>query len=126
MQKRDQREKNNILKRAETRRKLARQVNILRFVSALLIVMTIATFSLSISSFASEREGGSSYKYYTSYTVKDGDNLSRLADEYMTKEYSSAGKYISEVVSINHLLSASDIYAGQVIILPYYSMDLKH
>ena len=117
---------NFILKRARMRRRLERQRTLLRFVLAMFMVMTVATFTLSIRSFASEKDNGTpSYKYYTSYTVNEGENLSTLAKRYMTKDYRSADSYISEVVSINHLMSASDIYAGQVIILPYYSTDIK-
>ena len=66
-----------------------------------------------------------SYKYYTSYTVAEGDNLNALAKKNMTKEYHSSSDYIAEVVSINHLICASDIYTGQKLILPYYSTDIK-
>ncbi len=117
---------NMIIERARIRRGLKRQRTFFRFASALLIAMTIATFTLSIRSFASEKDADKPhYKYYTSYTIDQGENLNTLARRYMTKEYSSKDSYISEVVSINHLVSASDIYAGQVIILPYYSADIK-
>lgn len=115
-----------ILKRAKLRRQQEYKIRFLRFVSALITVMTVATCSLSIRSFASEKDSGKpSYKYYTSYTVNEGESLSMLARKFMTDEYRSEDRYIAEVVSINHILSASDIYEGQVIILPYYSTDIK-
>lgn len=118
--------KTTVLERVKLRRRLQRQRAVIRFTAALVIVLSIATFSRTISSFAGEKDMEKpSYKYYTSYTVDEGDNLNMLARRYMTKEYSSASRYVAEVVSINHLFSASDIYAGQVIILPYYSTDIK-
>lgn len=118
--------KNTVLKRAKLRRRLQRQRAVLRFTAALFIILSLATFSRTISSFAGEKDMDKpSYKYYTAYTVDEGDNLNSLARRYMTREYSSASRYIAEVVSINHLISASDIYAGQVLVLPYYSTEIK-
>ncbi len=115
-----------ILERSKMRRRHERQKAIFRFAAAMFIVMTIASFTLSIRSFASEKDNDKArYKYYTSYSVAKGENLSILANRYMTDDYRTADDYISEVVSINHLVSASDIYAGQVLILPYYSTDIK-
>ncbi len=122
----DSKRTNRIIERARLRRKREQRKAVLRFISALLIVMAVGTFTLSIRSFASDRHSDRpSYKYYTSYTIQDGENLSMLAKRYISDEYSSVDKYISEVVSINHIASASDIFAGQVIILPYYSEDIK-
>ena len=115
-----------ILIRAKLRRQQEYRIRLLRLLSAMIIVMFAATFSLSIRSFASDNSSGrSSYKYYTSYTVNEGDSLNTLARRFMTDEYRSEDRYIAEVVSINHIISASDIYEGQVIILPYYSTDIK-
>ncbi len=120
------RKRNKILERARLRRKHAHQIIMLRFISAMLIAMTVATFSLSIRSFAGERDFDKpSYKYYTSYTVSEGENLSSLAEEFMTDEYRTVDEYIAEVASINHIASVSDIYAGQKIILPYFSKEVK-
>ena len=117
---------NKIIARARLRRRKEHYRNMFRFTFALLIAITIATFTLSIRSFAYDRnEALPSYKYYTSYTVQEGDSLSMIAGRYMTDDYASVNKYISEVTTINHIASASDIYAGQKLILPYYSTHIK-
>lgn len=116
---------NKILRRAKLRRRNERYRLMFRFTAALLIVMTIATFTLSIRSFANERDAEPVYKYYTSYTVQDGDSIGAIADRYITSDYSSRGRYIAEVVSINHLISASEIYPGQKLIFPYYAPEVK-
>lgn len=45
--------------------------------------------------------------------------------EYMTEEYDSPKTYIKEVKSINSLTDVDKIYAGQRIVIPYYSTELK-
>ena len=97
-----------------------------RLAVSLIAVMLIGTFALSIRSFANERsDETASYKYYKTYTVENGDSLRRIAKDNMSEHYSSVDKYVSEVVSINHIVSASDIYVGQTLIIPYYSSEVK-
>ena len=43
----------------------------------------------------------------------------------MTEEYDSPKTYIKEVKSINSLTDVDKIYAGQRIVIPYYSTELK-
>ena len=64
------------------------------------------------------------YKYYTSITVKSGDTLTSIAGEYLSSEYASVGEYIDEVKFINHLKDER-IYAGDMIVVPYYSVLKK-
>ena len=59
-------------------------------------------------------------KFYTSYVVKNGDCLWDIAGEYMTKEYTDRNEYIEEVMESNQL-EGTDLYPGQLIILPYYA-----
>lgn len=123
---RDIRNENKVLRRARLRRRTERRNMMIRFISALVIVMAVMTFTLSLRSYALAKDRSEpTYKYYTAYTVQPGDSLSAIASAYITDEYSSVHRYISEVVSINHLIAASDIKAGQVIYLPYYSTELK-
>ena len=115
---------NKIIKRALLRRRMELRRNIFRFAVAMLFAMTIATFTLSISSFAKDRDSGRTVqKYYTSYTVQKGENLSLIARRFITDDYSSMDKYLAEVVSINHLISPAGIDEGQELILPYYSCE---
>ena len=120
------RKENRIIIRARKRRMMQRYRNTARFVLALFIVTTLATMTLTIRSFARDRQSEEPrFKYYTSYTVQPGESLSRIAERYITDEYSSMDKYLSEVASINHLVSASRIDDGQILILPYYSSDIR-
>lgn len=122
----EKKSENKVLRRARIRRRNEHRNMMIRFILSLVIVMMITTFTLSLRSFALAKDRSEpTYKYYTAYTVQPGDSLSSIASEYISDEYSSSHKYISEVVSINHLISASDIKAGQVIYIPYYSTELK-
>ncbi len=117
---------NPIIIRARIRRKKEEYRRKVAVVMALFIMMTLATFTLSIKSLAFDKKSDvPSYKYYTTYTVKSGDSLNTIAAQYITAEYTSTDKYISEIVSINHLASASEICAGQEIIIPYYDSVVK-
>ena len=42
-------------------------------------------------------------RYYTSVEVSPGDSLWSIAERYLDDHYKDHQKYISEVVSINHL-----------------------
>ena len=64
------------------------------------------------------------YKYYTHLTVEEGDSLWDIAGRYMGHEYKSRAAYIKEVRSINHLES-SRIYAGSVLVVPYFDTAKK-
>ena len=115
---------NKIIIRAMLRRRLELKRNIFRLAVAMLFAMILATFTLSIRSFAKDRDSGRTVqKYYTSYTVQKGENLSVIARRFITDDYSSMDKYLAEVVSINHLISPAGIDAGQELILPYYSCE---
>ena len=117
--------RNEIIERARQRR-INEKRRKAKLAISLIAVMLIGTFALSIRSFANERNGETaSYKYYKTYTVENGDSLRRIAKDNMSEHYSSVDKYVSEVVSINHIVSASDIYVGQTLIIPYYSSEVK-
>lgn len=59
-------------------------------------------------------------KFFTSYTVKSGDTLWDIAGHYMTEEYTDTYEYIREITTSNHL-DSTDIYPGQLLVLPYYA-----
>ncbi len=121
-----EKDRNVIIERARQRRIREKRRKAARLAAALIAVILIGNFALSIRSFANERNGeAASYKYYRTYTVESGDSLRRIAKENMSEHYSSVDKYVSEVVSINHIVSASDIYTGQTLIIPYYSSEVK-
>lgn len=96
-----------------------------RIASLLLAVCLIAICVVSFHSLTLSAKNGTetlSLKYYTGVTVKSGESLWTLADQYIDYEqYSNKDAYIKEVCSINRLDDASAIRAGQRLIFPYYS-----
>ncbi len=64
------------------------------------------------------------YKYYTHLTVEEGDSLWDIAGRYMGHEYKCRAAYIKEVKEINHL-NSSCIYAGTVLVVPYFDTAEK-
>lgn len=78
----------------------------------------------SVSYKALDTNANDGFKYYTGITVKAGESLWEIAGEYVDGvHYNSRESYIAEVCSINHLADESDITAGQMLILPYYSNE---
>lgn len=108
-------------------RKLRRQKEIRRiFILTGIAVVLVLGFTLSYHALLSQANTelvDVSYKYYTSVQIEPGDTLWTLADRYADKEhYVSQDQYIAEVMSMNHL-DDENIYAGNYLILPYYSAD---
>ena len=96
------------------------------FVSAITLAATICIIlvcALSHSSF--KANAGNGFKYYTSITVETEETLWDIADEYADYEhYEDKDSYIAEVRSINHL-EDNCIFAGQLLIIPYYAEEFK-
>ena len=91
-------------------------------------VTVIATFCmilvLEASYGAIKSNANSGFKYYTKVTVKAGESLWDIADEYIDYDvYESKNSYIAEVKRMNHLEDSDDIMAGQTLIVPYYSTE---
>ena len=89
-----------------------------------LIVALLTVTLQSISSHALEQDKEIRYKYYTTIEVAYGDTLWSIADRFMTYEYEDNNAYIEEVQRLNHLAD-SGIDAGNYLIVPYYSSELK-
>ena len=92
-------------------------------------IIIIVSFGIllgsSINALASSDKDIASYnKYYVSIQVESGDTLWSIADEYVDGFNISKEEYISEVCSINEI-SQNDIHAGDYIVVPYYSQDIK-
>lgn len=67
----------------------------------------------------------SSYKYYTTVTAEEGDSLYSIGMRYYDGSGDqSTDDYIREVRRINHICEDDPIYAGEVLVFPYYS-DVK-
>lgn len=91
---------------------------------ALCLVMLCVISYHSLTSSAESSGETVALKYYTGITVRSGDSLWNIADEYIDyAQYKDKDAYIEEVCSINSLSDASDLRAGQYLVVPYYSSD---
>lgn len=83
-------------------------------ISIIITIIVISILYLAVThNDASEADAtNASTKYYTCISIKAGDSLWDIADEYMTDEYISKQEYIDEVVSINKLDDESSITAA--------------
>lgn len=98
----------------------------LKSIAILGLILVVAVVSMCFLG-ARETVGAADagrYKYYTHIVVGQGDSLWDIAGEYMTKEYDGRKAYIAELRSINRL-DSDTIYAGQMIIVPYYDDECK-
>lgn len=93
---------------------------------AIILVVTLGILlGSSMNTLASSGKDISSYnKYYTSIRVESGDTLWTIADKYVGGFNVSKSDYIAEVCQINGI-SEDNIYAGDNIIVPYYSQEIK-
>ena len=93
---------------------------------AIILVVTLGILlGSSINALASSDKDISSYnKYYVSIRVESGDTLWTIADEYVEGFNLSKIDYIQEVCQINGI-SEDNIKAGDHIVVPYYSQEIK-
>ena len=54
---------------------------------------------------------------YVSYVVQSGDTMWDIADSHLSDRYPTHSDYISELMRVNGLRT-SDIYEGQLIVIP--------
>lgn len=92
-------------------------------ISLFLLAGLMCTMSLCIHSTVDAAET-KRYKYYTHILVEKGDSLWDIAGKYVSNEYDSRRQYIEELRSINHLYGQT-IYAGEVLVVPYYDEEYK-
>jgi len=96
------------------------------FAIAIILVVTLGILlGSSINALASSDKDISSYnKYYVSIRVESGDTLWTIADEYVEGFNITKADYIQEVCQINGI-SEDNIKAGDHIVVPYYSQEIK-
>lgn len=91
-------------------------------VLAPMLACLVLVMSLSIQSRAGEEH--EVYKYYKSVEVASGDTLWTIADKYMGEGSFDKRDYIEEVKELNHMYS-DDISAGEYLVVPFYSAELR-
>ena len=112
----------------ESLRKREAIVHRQRGLLAVAIIVVVALGILlgtSMNALASSDKNIASYnKYYVSIRVESGDTLWTIADEYVDGFNIEKSDYIEEVCQINEI-SKNEIHAGDYIVVPYYSQDVK-
>lgn len=99
-----------------------------RYVLSGVIIAVILVLSGTFGRFISRAQSPdeiTQYKYYTHITVGYGETLWNIADQYISDEYDSKKSYINEIVEINNLNDENSLYAGDTIVIPYYSTEFK-
>lgn len=98
---------------------------LLALLTTILLFLCILIGSNIVSSCRSKAAAqNNSYKYYTSIEIEKGDTLWKIAEEYMSSEYVNVQDYVDEIKEVNHL-GDDDIHAGQYLMVPYFSTELK-
>lgn len=101
-----------------------RQKGILAIVFIVIVAFGILLGSSMNTLASSDKDIASYNKYYVSIQVESGDTLWTIADEYVDGFNIEKADYIEEVCEINEI-SKDDIHAGDYIVVPYYSQDVK-
>ena len=117
---------NESLRKREMVVRRQRFVFVFVFVIVFVLLISIGIlFGTSVNALASSKKDISSYnKYYTSIKIESGDTLWTIADEYIDNLDVSKAEYIDEICQINEI-SEDEIHAGDYIVVPYYSDEIK-
>lgn len=106
------------------RRRRAKRIRNTVTVGVVLILLVMASLGLTAKTTSAGDANHHSYKYYTSISIKDGDTLWSIAEEHITKEYSTMNEYIKEVQTLNGL-NGTNIRSGCTLVIPYYSEEYQ-
>ncbi len=104
----------------ERRRRAVRRQRI-----GLLLGLLIVFCSFTVlSGFSHPGKTSDRYRYYTAVTVDRDDTLYGIASEYVNMQPHSLNRFMDEIMELNHMKKTT-VYYGQVLIIPYYSDELK-
>ena len=113
---------NESLKRREA--VVRRQKMIVMFLIMIIISLGII-LGTSVNALASSKaDVASYYKYYTSIKIESGDTLWEIADEYIGNFDITKAEYIDEICRVNKI-AEDEIHAGDYIVVPYFSSEVK-
>jgi len=107
------------IRRRGLRRGISRRASYVIFTA---IAVIFIVFTLYPNKSNAQSQDGASYKYFHKIYVESGDTLWSIASENKSDKESTTD-YIKEVKSINKLKS-DDLYAGQMLVVPYYEETL--
>jgi nucleoid-associated protein YgaU len=107
--------------RIRRRRIVRRQYMLLAFAVAVVVFLSIFIASTVMTN-AQGDDFTPEYKYYTSITVHANDTIWDVAAQnYSEDHYKNMNEYIKEICSINSISDPNRLYAGESLIVPYYS-----
>lgn len=107
------------IRRRGLRRGISRRASYVIFTA---IAVIFIVFTLYPNKSNAQSQDGASYKYFHKIYVESGDTLWSIASENKSDKESTTD-YIKEVKSINKL-NSDDLYAGQMLVVPYYEETL--
>ena len=114
----------SLKKRLDRQKQVNRARNMLLILFTLILIFVISFFIVSFSSQARDMEHQTSYKYYKSIQISNGDTLWSIAQNNMDEHYSTTAQYVDEIKQMNSL-SSDRIVAGNYLLIPYYSTEFK-
>lgn len=114
---------NNRVRNSKRTRRIKRNCkNILKLtIYAVILGLVISFFFGGTEAKAASNEEVTTYKYYKSISVKEGDTLWKYADMY--SKDGNYEEYMDEVIAINHLKEDGFIIEGMYLTIPYYSEE---
>lgn len=102
------------------------RILVLRFSLAVIISLICIPMMLSLvfsrPAEANDGTGEVWYKYYHRIEISEGDTLWSIAQQNYNAQDQTIREYIEEVQQINHR-SSETVYAGEELMIPYYSTE---
>ncbi|MGN0369777.1 MAG: LysM peptidoglycan-binding domain-containing protein [Butyrivibrio sp.] len=94
--------------------------------SILMVVMCVSFILGSVIVKADNRNTtAEEHLYYTNYAVCEGESLWSISKKYMDyNHYDDINDYMDKLIEINGL-SSEYLYAGQNLVIAYYSSDVS-
>ena len=116
-------------KRLYVASKRRRQVFVKKMMLGIVLCVMLLSFSVCfkgglVDAHSDQKEAPTSYKYYKSIEIQEGDTLWGIAEKYMIDEYASVSDYIEELKAINGLTS-DDIQEGHYLTVVYYDTEFR-
>ena len=104
------------------RRKIVRRQYMLLAFSIAVTIFLIVFIGTTLMSNTQSDDFTPEYKYYTSVTIHANDTMWDVAGKtYSPDHYKNMDQYINEICSINSISDPNKLYAGESLIVPYYS-----
>lgn len=118
----------NICKRNRGEKRMGRRKtkNLLLVAAAAILALVISVMIGAGLVMAQDENGGkdTTYTYYKSIEIQDGDTLWALAEEYADGE-TSVQDYVKELKEINDLSIDGDIHSGQYLTVMCYDNEYR-